>query len=152
MSRVPDQMTQLSKQLTWAEGLLTQQRERVHQWRAAGLDVAKASALLEVWERSVEQFRISHRILQPFGLGLRRDGLTLHADPACRTPSPPLPPLRRAEPAAFLCAHCALTLRVDDDRNGTLLYDFPDWYRRCRNKALGSAALCQLISRDVAIH
>jgi hypothetical protein len=152
MSCSRDQMAQLSERLARAEGLLAQQRERVHQWHAAGLDVATSVALLEVWERSVEQFRISHRILQPFDLGLTRDGLAPQVRPACRTPSPPLLPRRRTEPAAFHCPHCALALRLDDGRNGTLVYDFPDWHRRCRNKGLGGPALCQLMSRGAAMH
>jgi hypothetical protein len=152
MSRTADQLRQLSERLTRAEDLLAQQRERVHQWRAADLDVARCVALLEVWEQSVEQLRISHRILQPFGLDLTRDGLAPQVRPACRTPSPALLPCRRTEPAAFLCPHCALALRLDYGRNGTLVYDFPDWHRRCRNRGLGGPALCQLISHDVAIH
>ena len=54
--------------LTSAEAMLARQRERIHQWREAGLDVGKSMALLEVWEQTVEQFRISRRILQSFGL------------------------------------------------------------------------------------
>ena len=152
MSRIPNRMAQLSERLTRAEGLLAQQRERAHRWRAAGLDAAKCVALLEVWDQSVEQIRISRRILQSSDPRLRPDGLAPEAGPDCRTPSPPLLPLRRTEPAAFLCTHCALTLRLADDRSGALEYDFPEWHRRCRHKELESPALCQLIFRDVAIH
>jgi hypothetical protein len=150
MSCIPDQMAQLSERLTRAEALLAQQRERVHQRRAAGLDIARSVALLEVWQQSVEQIRLSRRILQSFDPRLRPDGLAPQAPPDCKTPSPPLLPLRRTTPAAFLCPHCALTLRLKDDRNGTLVYDFPDWHRRCRHRDLESPALCQLISRDTA--
>jgi hypothetical protein len=152
MSRIPNRRAQLSERLTRAEGLLAQQRERVHRWRAAGLDAAKCVALLEVWEQSVEQIRISHRIFQSFGPRLRPDGRAPQARPDRSNPSPPLLPLRRTEPAAFFCPHCALTLRLQDDRRGTLAYDVPDWHRRCRHKDLESPALCQLISRDAAIH
>ena len=153
MSRIPDQLAQLSERLTSAEALLARQRERVHQRRKAGLDVGKSMALLEVWEQTVEQFRISRRILQSFGLRIRPDGLVPHARPEGRNSTPPLQPLRRAEPAAFLCPHCALKLQLKNDRKGTLAYDFADWHRRCRHKALESPALCQLTSLGaVAIH
>ncbi len=67
--------------------------------------------------------------------------------------TPLLQPVRRTEPAAFLCPHCALALRLKDDADGTLVYDIPSWHRRCRHRGLESPALCQLISRDaVAIH
>ena len=135
MSRIPDQLAQLSERLTRAEALLARQRERVHQWREAGLDVGKSVALLEVWEQTVEQFRISRRILQSFGLRLRPGGLTPQGRLERRNSSPPLQPLRRTEPAAFRCPHCALTLRLKGDRNGTLVYDVADWHRRCSHKS-----------------
>jgi hypothetical protein len=139
--------------LTSAEAMLARQRERIHQWREAGLDVGKSMALLEVWEQTVEQFRISRRILQSFGLRLRSHGVTPPSRLERRNLSAPLQPLRRTESMAFLCSHCALTLRLKDDRNGSLVYDFPDWRRRCRHKALESPALCQLISCGaIAIH
>jgi hypothetical protein len=94
MSRIPDQLAQLSARLTRAEALLARQRERVHQRQ----------------------------------------------------------PLRRTEPAAFLCPHCALTLQLKDDDDGTLIYDIPSWHRRCQHKTLESPALCQLISRDAVVH
>jgi hypothetical protein len=152
MSRIPDQLAQLSERLISAEALLARQRKRVHQWREAGLDVGKSVALLEIWEQTVEQLHISRRILQSFGLRLRPDGLAPRARPDSWNSTPPLQPARRT-PVAFLCPHCALTLRLKGDRNGTLVYDFPDWRRRCRYKALVSPALCQLISRGaIAIH
>ena len=138
--------------LTSAEAMLARQRERIHQWREAGLDVGKSMALLEVWEQTVEQFRISRRILQSFGLRLRPASLAPHARPVCRNSTPLLQPLRRTEPAAFLCPHCALTLQLKDDDDGTLIYDIPSWHRRCQHKTLESPALCQLISRDAVVH
>jgi hypothetical protein len=152
MSRIPDQLAQLSARLTRAEALLARQRERVHQRRETGLDVGKSIALLEVWEQTVEQFRISRRILQSFGLRLRPASLAPHARPVCRNSTPLLQPLRRTEPAAFLCPHCALTLQLKDDDDGTLIYDIPSWHRRCQHKTLESPALCQLISRDAVVH
>ena len=153
MSRIPDQLAQLSERLTRAEALLARQRERIHEWREAGLDVGKSQALLETWEHTVEQFRFSRRILQSFGLRRCSHGVTPQSQLERRNSPPPLQPLRRTELVAFLCPHCALTLRLKDDRNGTFLYDFPDWHRRCRHKALESPAFCQLISHGaVAVH
>jgi hypothetical protein len=150
MSRIPDQLAQLAERLTRAEALLARQRERIRRRRKAGLDVGRSVALLEVWEQTVEQFRISRRILQSFGLRLRSRGVTPRSRLERGNSSPPLPPLRRTAPAAFLCPHCALTLRLEDDRSGSLVYDFPDWHRRCRHTALESPAFCQLISRGAA--
>ena len=153
MSRIPVQLAQLSERLTRAEALLARQRERIHQRREAGLDVGTSMALLEVWEQTVEQFRISRRILQSFGLRLHPGGVTPQGRLERRNSSLPLLPLRRTEPVAFRCPHCALTLRLKDDADGTLVYDVPDWHRRCHHKALASPALCQLVSRDaIAIH
>jgi hypothetical protein len=125
MSRIPDQLAQLSERLTRAEALLARQRERIHQWREAGLDVGKSVALLEVWKQTVEQFRISRRILQSFGLRLHADGLALQVRPERRISPPPVLPLRQTEPVAFLCPHCALALRLKDHRNGTWCTTLP---------------------------
>jgi hypothetical protein len=151
MSRIPDQSALLSERLTRAEALLARQRERIRQRREAGLDVGKALALLEVWEQTVEQFRVSRRVLQSFGLHLRPGGPTPQDRPERKNSSPPLLPLRETHPVAFLCPHCALTLRLNDDRNGCLVYDFPEWQRRCRHRALESPALCQLITHDATV-
>lgn len=137
-----------------AERLVAVQRRRVLQLEGRGLDLAQAQALLKLMEAVTEQFHVAWRLFRS-----RVQRLALPADapssgesgsPVARAGVPATP---AAEPhileAPMSCPHCGLMLhRAGAD--GALEYDMNEWAQRCRNPALQTPALCQLLRQKWA--